>query len=222
MYEPEASRLVRNLAGLGSVDLSLESTWDLDLQPIEIVRAIRVLENWSQATNYIVFAIGTKCDTNEWGDDRWEQWARTIGREYPQLGLLLIGAAVEHERAEHIAQCWLGPTLNMCGELSPRESGAVMRQAKCFVGHDSGPMHLAAAVGIPCVAVFSARNKPGIWFPYGERHQILYHKTDCFGCQLVLCERHQKKCIRSITVAEVVTATNVLLSGAMVKGASGK
>ena len=75
-----------------------------------------------------------------------------------------------------------------------------------FVGHDSGPMHLAAAQGITCVAIFSGQNKPGVWFPHGSQHQVLYHRTECFGCQLDVCTDHGKKCIRSISVSEVLTA----------------
>ncbi len=43
-----------------------------------------------------------------------------------------------------------------------------------FLGNDSGPMHLAAAVDTPAVAVFSRHAKPGIWFPLGNTHRIFY------------------------------------------------
>jgi asparagine synthase (glutamine-hydrolysing) len=212
-FEPEAHRLLRNLAELGEVDLSSKSVWDLGIQSGEINQAKYLLETWPGATDYIVCGMGTKFDTKDWGEDRWEEWAKMLAGDYPRLGLVLIGVADEYERSERVARHWCGPALNLCGKLSPRESAGVLRHARCFVGHDSGPMHLAAAVGTPCVAVFSAQDKPGIWFPYGERHQVIYHKTECFGCKLEVCEKYQKKCIRSITVDEVLTATKVLLTG---------
>lgn len=43
-----------------------------------------------------------------------------------------------------------------------------------FLGHDCGPMHLAAAVGIPCVAMFGSFNKPKRWHPMGARHRIIH------------------------------------------------
>ena len=222
IFESEAHRLVRNLNELGKIDLSSQGVWDLGLQPDEISRVTHVIESWPGADDYIVCAVGTKVDTKDWGEDRWEEWAKTLADEYPDLGLVLIGVTVEFERSERVARHWHGPTLNLCGKLTPRESGAVLRRARCFVGHDSGPMHLAAAVGTPCVAVFSAQDKPGIWFPHGEHHQVIYHKTDCFGCRLEVCEKHEKKCIRSITVNEVVKATKVLLSGAAAPHGTGK
>jgi ADP-heptose:LPS heptosyltransferase len=67
-------------------------------------------------------------------------------------------------------------------------------------------MHLAAAVGTPCVAIFSARNFPRQWFPRGNFNKIIYHGTDCAGCLLELCIEEKKKCILSITVDEVQSA----------------
>ena len=66
-----------------------------------------------------------------------------------------------------------------------------MAKAELFLGHDSGPMHLAANVGTPCVAVFSARCHPGVWFPRGTGHQVIYHETECAGCMLFTCTTQQ-------------------------------
>ncbi len=90
-----------------------------------------------------------------------------------------------------------------------------MELATLFVGHDSGPMHLAAAIGLPCVAIFSAHNKPGPWFPFGEGHRVIYHKVECYDCGLEKCERYAKKCIASITVDEVLEAATELLGRAV-------
>ena len=104
-----------------------------------------------------------------------------------------------------------GAVVNLCGRLTPRESAAVFARARLFVGHDSGPMHLAAAVGTRCVAIFAARNKPRIWFPYGEHHRVLYHQTDCWGCGLETCIIERKKCITSISVGEVAAEVSAAL-----------
>jgi len=66
-------------------------------------------------------------------------------------------------------------------------------------------------VGTPCVAIFSARNLPRIWFPHGKRHTVIYHQTDCAGCELVTCVEQRKKCILSITVDEALSAILVQL-----------
>jgi ADP-heptose:LPS heptosyltransferase len=81
-----------------------------------------------------------------------------------------------------------------------------MAGAKVFVGHDSGPMHLAAASGTPCVAIFAARNPPGQWFPLGEGHEVLYRRVECMGCGLEDCIVEKKRCIKSISVKEAAEA----------------
>jgi ADP-heptose:LPS heptosyltransferase len=101
--------------------------------------------------------------------------------------------------------------VNLCGKLTPRESAAAFRRARLFIGHDSGPMHLAAAVQTPCVAIFAARNKPRVWFPYGSQHRVVYHQTECWGCGLETCIVERKRCLTSITVDEVVSEIAAVL-----------
>jgi ADP-heptose:LPS heptosyltransferase len=218
LFESEASRLARCISILGTVDLSDRANWDLALTHDEFRRADAILANWSPGQRFIAASIGAKADTKDWGTENWcALFARLSGRE-PHLGLVLVGATNERSASGHASRMWRGPALNVCGELSPRETAAVIERAAIFVGHDSGPMHLAAAVGVPCVAVFSARAKPGVWFPFGSRNRVVYHQTHCFGCQLVTCTKHQKKCIRTITVEEVHAAVVDALAGNMKRG----
>jgi heptosyltransferase III len=65
--------------------------------------------------------------------------------------------------------------MNLCGRLTPRESAAAMRNALFFVGHDSGPLHLAAVAGVPCVGIFGNYNKPKWWHPMGHQHRIIHN-----------------------------------------------
>jgi ADP-heptose:LPS heptosyltransferase len=87
-----------------------------------------------------------------------------------------------------------------------RETAAVIQRARLYIGHDGGLMHLAHAVGTRCVSVFSGYSRPGVWFPYGRGHRVLYHETACAGCGLERCVEFDKTCIRSITVEEVQRA----------------
>ena len=49
-----------------------------------------------------------------------------------------------------------------------------MKRAMLFVGHDSGPIHLAAAAGVPCVGIFGNFNRPKWWHPIGQCHSIIH------------------------------------------------
>jgi len=210
-FESEASRLLRNLSSIGTADIEDPAFWDLRLNASEREQARAMIGGWRGAARFIAASVGTKVDVNHWGADRWQSWARMLSARDPELGLALIGTPDEVQESARIAQCWSGPVINLCGRMAPRESAALLELARLYVGHDSGPMHLAAAVGLRCVAIFSSRWLPGIWFPFGNNHRILYQQTPCRGCKRFTCEEFDKMCIRAIEVEDVVAATLDLL-----------
>jgi len=171
-----------------------------------------MLQIVSQTKCLLALCVGTKVQAKDWGRNNWVELTRRLSMSLTGYGLVLLGSSDEWETSEACLKEWAGPGVNLSGRSSPRVSAAVLKQCCLFVGHDSGPMHLAACGGVPCVAVFSARNFPGQWFPPGRHNQIIYHRTDCAGCRLEVCLTEKKKCIASITVSEVEQAVLKTLS----------
>jgi ADP-heptose:LPS heptosyltransferase len=212
--EPEASRLARNLSELGDGLVDDPESWDLRLTEVERARAREALAAAGEMP-VIAVSVGTKVQSKDWGAENWRNLLRELAVAAKGHALVLCGAAEEFAASEAAAAGWLEAggtlTINLCGKLTPRESAAVFERARMFLGHDSGPMHLAAAVQTPCVAIFAARNRPRVWFPYGRQHKVIYHQVDCWGCGLETCVVERKKCITSITVAEVMAAVRDVL-----------
>ncbi len=212
--EPEAVRLTRNIADLGEPHLNDPASWDLLLTDVEKKRGAEALASIA-GKPMIAVSVGTKVQSKDWGRDNWRSLLRRIAEAYPTHALVLNGAPAESEASEFAADGWREagsqPVINLCGQLTPRESAAAFAHARIFVGHDSGPMHLAAAVQVPCVAVFAARNIPRVWFPYGAQHRVVYHQVDCAGCGLETCVVQEKKCLASITVDEVFREVKAVL-----------
>ena len=212
--ESEASRIARNLSELGGAHLEDPANWDLHLTTEEKTRAAEVLRP-TDPHPLIAVSVGTKVQSKDWGRENWRALLTAIAAVYPAHALALCGALEESDASEFAAGGWRSasesPVVNLCGKLTPRESAAVFARAKIFVGHDSGPMHLAAAVQTPCVAIFAARNKPRMWFPYGRGHRVVYHKVDCWGCGLETCIVERKKCLTSIGVEEVLAEVRGIL-----------
>jgi ADP-heptose:LPS heptosyltransferase len=157
----------------------------------------------------VAVSVGTKVQAKDWGAENWRALLGEMAKSMPGRALLLVGAAEESAASEYAATEWRaggGAVVNLCGRLNPRESAAALERAELFVGHDSGPMHLAAAVGTPCVAVFAARNIPRQWFPVGRQHRVVYHWVECAGCGLETCVEERKRCLTAITVDEVMEA----------------
>jgi ADP-heptose:LPS heptosyltransferase len=208
--EPEAARLGRCVAELGDAALEERGSWELRLSEEERSAARLAIGGDALRLQPIAAGVGTKVQAKDWGEENWRALLGRLAMERPGRALLMVGAADEFDAAEFAAQDWRanggGPVVNLCGRLTPRESAAALAEASLFVGHDSGPMHLAAAMGTRCVAVFAARNLPRQWFPYGAGHRVVYHRVSCAGCGLEVCVVEGKRCLLSVTVEEVLAA----------------
>jgi heptosyltransferase III len=212
LLEHRAEYLARSLAELGDPMLESRSSWDLALSASDRAGAQRELAPMRACPGLLAMSIGTKVDANDWGDEKWRALLKELNAKLPSWGLVALGAPVESARTEALLAAWQGPRLNLCGKIPIRESAAVLERARVFIGHDSGPMHLAAAVGTPCAAVFSARNLPGTWFPYGKTHTVFYKRTACAGCGLDVCVEFAKQCINSVSAMEVASAVLRMVS----------
>lgn len=215
--EHEAARLARCLVDLGDARLDDPASWDLRLTANEVETAERALGGIGRRP-VIAMSLGTKNPSNEWGDDNWTELLGRLAKDY-DAALVLLGAASESARCNAVAEPWrkrrgAESIYDLCGKLEPRQSAAVLRHATLFVGHDSGPIHLAAAMQTPCVGIYSSRHLPGAWFPYGKQNRVLYRPVDCMGCKLVTCVEQKQKCIRSITPEHVLEPIRELMSAA--------
>lgn len=202
LYEAEAVRLARGIAELGDAQPENLANWDLRLTAAEKETARRELQPLA-GRPLVMCAPGCKMQANDWEGENWRALLARLGRRYPEHGLVMSGAKEDAAMCEFAASQWGGAKLNLAGRLTPRESAAVFAHGSVFLGPDSGPKHLAASVGVRCVCVFGARDLPGVWFPPGEGHEVIYHQPECFGCGLETCIENRKKCIRSVTVDEV-------------------
>ena len=203
MYEYEGARLLRCLDALGAMHLDDPAAFDLSLSDSEHNAARIALGRLTDGCPLLAASVGAKVDVKDWGDEKWTALISNLGQRLRGWGLVMVGAPEEEVRSERLLANWPGDRLNLCGRVNVRESAAALAHANIYLGHDSGPMHLAAAVGTPCVAVFSSRNRPGEWFPYGRHHRVVFHPIWCQGCELNVCTARDKMCIRSITVDEV-------------------
>jgi len=218
-YVPRVSvRLANRISKIGRPDLNLQASWDLGLTEQEQHQAEQQLSGLKNAIPFLALAIGTKMDAKDWGLSNWIQLVQEFSRRHGNWNLVLIGSREDFELSNEVGGNWTnGQVLNLCGLATPRVSAAVIQRCQLFIGLDSGPMHLAAAVGTPVVAIFSARSKPMEWFPRGQYSKAIYHQTDCYDCGLEVCVTHQKKCLTSISVVEVIAEAECLINQTLTK-----
>ncbi len=103
------------------------------------------------------------------------------------------------------------PILDLSGKLNLKQLAALTAQAKCFVGVDSVPMHIAAAVQTPCVAMFGPSNEI-IWGPWQVRHRVLTLPYSCRPCGLDGCGGGKvSDCLTDISVDDVLNAVRQII-----------
>jgi ADP-heptose:LPS heptosyltransferase len=211
LFESEALRLLRRVRSLGEADLHDPKWSDLALTESEKAEAGSLINECALSGPFLAASLGTKTALNDWGTPNWTRLLDELGRDHPGLGLLLLGSADEAGRSEKLLEAWPGPRASLCGKTSPRLSAALLARAALHLGHDSGPMHLAAAAGTRCVTIYSARCPPGQWFPVGDGHANLY-PFDFYDPRRVTDLAHQQQALASIRVGDVRAAATKLLS----------
>ena len=207
-WERETDRLMR-VCGFSDAGSQTMRHLHLHEDELKAGREARISETGE--SRFIAFAPAGKTADKNWGDDRWQEVLSALTADYPDLALVLVGGASDRERLVTYARHWSGPVANLCGRLNPRLSAAAMAGADLFLGVDSGPMHLAAAEEVPCVAVFSARAKPGVWYPAGTGHRIHYPKSRAADIPDTPGAHDGGNSIRDIPAADVVASARDLL-----------
>ena len=124
----------------------------------------------------------------------------------------MLGGCEDAVLGDALCRAWGERSHNFAGVFSVYESAALLERCCGYLGNDTGTMHLAAMVGTPCVGLFSARDYPGQWEPYGQGHTVLRHETDCAGCMLEVCHERDNECLQRISVDEVFGAVRQLLA----------
>lgn len=116
------------------------------------------------------------------------------------------------------------PLLDLTGRTTLGQLGAALARCRLFVGNDTGPMHLAVAVGVPVVAVFGP-SRPAWYRPFTDRARVVYHGEACAACSfrggLVARCMNGFRCMDLATVDEVWRACQDLLAEASVSTPQG-
>jgi heptosyltransferase-3 len=187
--------------GVEPVNPRLEFFWDEEVAG----RVRRFLEELDLSPKqFVVLHPGAGWRFKCWTP---EGYARIVEYFQGDLGLpvVLTASRAPHEQEllrELLAACRETPR-SLAGRLTLKDLGALIAQARWFFGADSAPMHLAAAVGTPAVALFGPSGAYN-WGPWGEGHLVIQKDWDCVPCGRDGCQGSKvSRCLTELTPAEV-------------------
>ncbi len=108
--------------------------------------------------SYFMLHAGASRPRKRWPTERWSELVRRLQAQSGKV-CVLTGDGREAEEAEKISRGSTGKTINLAGKLSLRELAAWQRRAALFISGDTGPYHLAVAVGCPTVTLFAPTDR---------------------------------------------------------------
>jgi lipopolysaccharide heptosyltransferase I len=129
------------------------------------------LEAAGLSAPFAVVNPGAGWESKRWPQQRFAEVARELNSRLRVRSLVVWGGTQERAWAEGIVAA-AGDSAVVAPPTTLLELAALLRQASLFVGSDTGPLHMAAAVGTPCVAIFGP-TRPEHCGPFGSGHQVL-------------------------------------------------
>ena len=203
--------------GPGGQEVALRARFDPAPGDLAWAHAWLEAQGVVQGERLVVIHPGTGGPAKLWFADRWAAVAEALQAE--GVRVLITGGPGEEALVEAVAQQVHVRPLTLAGRTTVGQLGALLRQAALVLGVDSGPLHLAAAQGIPTLHLYGPSDA-GRFGPWGDpaRHVVVRAGLWCSPCGVFsACPRGlaQPECMERIAVAQVLEqARRLLVAGA--------
>lgn len=151
---------------------------------------------------FAIFHCGARRALRKWNHQGFAEIARYLKSE-KNLDIVFAGDRTDKEDIEKIQQMIPFKTFSIAEDFNLIEFAALCSKSSLFIGNESGPMHIAAATGIPVIGLFGP-GVPVTFYPYGEKCSYVHHVLPCNPCDQIHCVQPDHPCINMITVQEVI------------------
>lgn len=158
---------------------------------------------------------GASCPSKIWPRERFAEVADALALKYG-FKVLLIAGPRDSAVAQEVLAGLRCPVVNLAGKTSVAHLASVLKRCALFISNDSGPVHIASAVGVPVISIFGRSQKglgPLRWGPVGKDGYVLHKPMGCIECLAHNC-RKDFLCLKAITVSDVLKVADSILAGA--------
>ena len=149
----------------------------------------------------VVIHPGSPIALKRWPMERFAQLADWLITDCQSV-IIFVGLASETGLVQRIQKQMRHDSIDLAGQTSLCQLGALLEKVDLFLGNDSAPMHLAAAVGVPVLALYGPSD-PERFGPIGANCNTIRLKPDCPPCMASYCQLNGLGCMREISVAAV-------------------
>jgi lipopolysaccharide heptosyltransferase II len=159
---------------------------------------------------WLVIHPGASAPSRRYPPELFAAAAATLAREHG-VQVLFAGSADEQPLVAQIRSAMHAPSLTLAGRLDLAELAALLDLAPVLIANNSGPAHVAAAVGTPVVDLYALTNPQHT--PWGVPSRVLFHDVPCRFCLTSVCPQGHHDCLRRVPPTSVVAAALELLAG---------
>jgi heptosyltransferase I len=207
MRKHAVDRYLDFLRYLGAADIKPEFLIPVDEDNQQKVDDLLKSHGVDQHKPFVAISPMALWETKLWQE---EKFAELSDRITGELGCRVVMTGNEKGILDRIESLAKRPLVNLGGKTTLRELACIYQRASVLVTTDSGPMHLAAAVRTPVIALFGPTD-PVRTGPYGEGHTVINTSLSCRPCFKKACST--KECMRDIDVNDVFLAVKEKVYG---------
>jgi heptosyltransferase-1 len=166
----------------------------------------------SGASPRIAISPTSRWETKNWPLERFAAVAKEL-QESQQATIVLLGGPDDIDACQHIESALDAPCENWAGKTTLVEMGSQLQTVDLLIANDSGPVHMAAAIGKPTLVIFGP-TKPHRTGPFGEGHHVIQTSLPCQPCGQRTCSQPDPgvPCMTGISVTEVTKAAHAMLA----------
>lgn len=165
----------------------------------------------TQDSKLILLQPGARWDNKRWPAEYFASLVSLLAKKFPDARFAILGGKDDLPLGEIITRAEPDRTLNLCGATSLPEMIEWVRRCDLLITNDTGPMHVAAALGKPMVALFGP-TEPQRTGPYGQLENVLRLDLPCSPCLKSECHFVKpNECLRAISPAMVLARVEKIL-----------
>jgi lipopolysaccharide heptosyltransferase II len=165
-----------------------------------------------QNSKLILLQPGARWKNKRWPAKHFAELVRSLAEKFPGARFAILGDQGDQPLGEIILQAAPERCLNLCGATSLPEMFEWIRLCDLLVTNDTGPMHVAAALGRPLIALFGP-TEPRRTGPYGQLENVLRLDLPCSPCLSSRCHFEEpEECLRGLSPATVVKKSEAVFA----------
>jgi lipopolysaccharide heptosyltransferase II len=152
---------------------------------------------------------GASAASRRYPPEKYAEVARLLAQEH-NLPILFSGSEGERELIDAIRSAMHAPSISLAGRLDLAELAALIELTPVLITNNTGPAHIAAAVGTPVVDLYAQTNPQHT--PWQVPSRVLFHDVPCKNCFKSICPEGHHDCLARVSSEAVVSAALELLS----------